>query len=1031
MNITDNHIIIGLGGTGGSILRSFRKRIFQAYNDEETLKMPLGFIYVDSSLEMMDPNDPTWKVLGENAQLGKDSQLFIRGASLKSQLDNVDNYPGIKNWIGNKNIWENIVGNIADDGAAAQRRRLGRFLFSCKSPDFLAILQNQVQYVRQKNNDAEISFHIIAGLAGGTGSGSIIDCISQIRKIYKRGDQGPQYKIIAYTLVPEQTPKPGWDKGFYHANGYAALLELNALATGKYNPNDVTGQMDRIDFDNGVVFDGCYLFSNINENGVIVDTKENIPNIVSDFLFQKLSISNGSIAKEQLRRSEANENLQDWFEYDENATNTESKKPVRSYRFLSFGIKRIEIPEEEIVEYFSYSFANQSLLQFKFNNWSDDIGFRDQPKNEDYYSFVNDKTTERNWLLTDEHLTLSLPILSSDKQQNWKPITEDWNAIIPVLKSTAWSNSNDKTTPLNQLASFCEERYEKNFRKVGVSEFYKIKRLAKKDIAKEICEHIERVLFEDWKTGQRSISDVAKLIDVLIAQNEKRLGTLNTKLNSIAEEIDKQIANKNKNSSEWAHTSWLTGDVFGKKKRMFELHGVILQNLYTQKTYHEAYAFAKELLAETLNQLQILSSEILRFAEKVNNFISSTEKSIATRCQDKEITKDTYKEAVVRYYDVQKVKRFTGRLIKDESFQKKQAADIRNSIVERIGDGPTFTKLNERVSDEFLFDTCMRISKEHSVATHNEVITNKKEKIIGVNIIEKLYEQYGNDQNALNDFVRNIVKYSGTYINFDNGELIKKIPNNNSPIIGTNIKIENIVVCIPAVEEKKEFVEKLKAAFKSAISGGKPLHFDEQSEKKNEISIISLANGFPVRVINEVKILKRKYDMVLKQTDEKIARLVLHMEGDGTQYPKIFLPTAEEIAQEKENLVNATLPFLLLAKAMNIIQKQDKSDGTGKQVYGIAQVDEEGLQEGIIVLGDKFIDTVNALDNDISNEILQKVKSNLRTEFLHITKREELKKQLGSDLKEIISPECNNNINGSTYQKFYNAVKKSIEILKN
>ena len=81
MNFNENHIIIGLGGTGGSILRSFRRRIFQTYNDEDTMRLPLGFVYVDSSLEMMDPNDPTWKVLGENAQLGKDSQLFIRGAS--------------------------------------------------------------------------------------------------------------------------------------------------------------------------------------------------------------------------------------------------------------------------------------------------------------------------------------------------------------------------------------------------------------------------------------------------------------------------------------------------------------------------------------------------------------------------------------------------------------------------------------------------------------------------------------------------------------------------------------------------------------------------------------------------------------------------------------------------------------------------------------------------------------------------------------------------------------------------------------
>lgn len=1030
MNFNENHIIIGLGGTGGSILRSFRRRIFQTYNDEDTLRLPLGFVYVDSSLEMMDANDPTWKVLGENAQLGKDSQLFIKGASLKSQLENVDNYPGIKSWIGSKKIWENIVGATATDEAAAQRRRLGRFLFSCKSAEFNSILQTQVKGVTDKNNESETTFHVIAGLAGGTGSGSILDVISQIRKIYRRGDQGPQYKIIAYVLVPEQIPIKGWDKGFYHANGYAALLELNALATGQLYPHDVTGQFDRIDFDGSVVFDGCYLFSNMNENGVIVDTRDGLPNIVSDFLFQKLSISNGSIAKKELRRAESNENLADLFEYDEKAMDTENKKPVRSLRFLSFGIKRIEIPEEEIIEYFSFSFANQSLLQFKFNNWSDDIGFRDQSKNEDYYSYVNDKTTERKWSLSDEHITLSLPILASDIQQNWKPITEDWNAIIPVLKSAAWSNSNDKTSPLNQLARFCEERFEKNFRKVGVTEFYKVKRLAKKDIAKEICQRIERTLFEDWKTGQRSITDVAKLIDVLIAQSEKRLGTLNTKLNSIAEEIDKQIANKNKSIADWANTSWLVGDVFGKKKRMFELHGVIIQSLYTQKTYQEAYVFAKELLAEILNQLQILSSEILRFSDKINNFITLAEKSIASRCQDKEITQDTYKEAVVRYYDVKRVKQFTDRLIKDENIQKKQSADIRNNIVERIGTEPTFTKLNERVSNEFLFDTFISISKEHSVAAHNEIITNKKEKIIGVNIVEKLYEQYGNDQNALNDFIRNIVKYSGTYINFDNGELIKKINNNNPPIVGTNIKLENIVVRIPLVEDKKEFVEKLKAAFRSSISGGKILHFDDQSEKKNEISILSLANGFPVRVINEVKILKQKYDIVLKQMDENIAKLVLHMEGDGTQYPKIFLPTQAEVLAENSKKLEEFLPFYIIAKAINTIDFIDRGDNTGNKVYGMNKVDKRGRQVGILEIGLNFIDVVTNYSDVAAMEITEIVKQKLSNEFKHIDKRKEIEQGITDCINTIVLKECNGMKKSPIYERFISASDKAYNIIE-
>lgn len=65
----ENHILIGLGGTGGKVLKAFRKRLYQEYNDDERAKLPIAFLYVDSSTEEMMPGDKTWYVLGKNAQL--------------------------------------------------------------------------------------------------------------------------------------------------------------------------------------------------------------------------------------------------------------------------------------------------------------------------------------------------------------------------------------------------------------------------------------------------------------------------------------------------------------------------------------------------------------------------------------------------------------------------------------------------------------------------------------------------------------------------------------------------------------------------------------------------------------------------------------------------------------------------------------------------------------------------------------------------------------------------------------------------
>lgn len=1022
----NNHIIIGLGGSGGNIIRSFRKRIFQDFSEEEIRNLPIGYVFIDSSIEMMDPNDPSWKLLGKNTQLGRDSQLFIRGANLKDQLDNVENYPGVKNWIGDRRIWDNIVGAVADDGAAAQRRRLGRFLFSCKSGEYLTILQNQVVAVRAKTNQVDVTFHVFAGLAGGTGSGSIIDAVAQIRKRYQPNvGAGLKYKIFVYCLVPEQTPKPGWDKGFYHANGFAALQELSALSVESFKPHDVTGELDRIGIDgNGDSFNGCYLFTNANENGIIVDTKTELPNIVSDFLCQKIFLTNGSSAKTEFDRTENFENISDWKEFDEI-----TKKPIRSMRFLSFGIKRIVIPEQEIIEYFTYNFSKQALLQFKYNNWSDDLGFRDERRNEDYHTYVNDKNTIRKWMLSDDHLTLSYPILKSDTTQNWKTIIEDWNGIISQLKEIAWQKS--ETTALNDLAKYCEERFDKNFRRTGVRDFYSIKRKAKRDIAQEICQKIERDLFDEWKNGQKSVNDIAKIIDILTDITRTRLGAFDNKLNTISEEIEKQIVAKKKNEIKWSDTNWLK-TVFGAKKNLFEGQGVVLQTLYTQKTNFEAMAFAKELLAEVLTHIELLSAQITLFADKLNNAIENIQKLIASRCQDRGITAETYKEAVVRYYDAGNVKQFTSRLLKDETIQKRQASAVRNELVEKVGNEPTFTKLLERISDETLMDAIESNGETQSIAAHNDLINIKRDKLIGVNIIEKLYEQFGVDQNGLNDFVRNIVKYSGTYLNFNDSEITKKIDNNNAPRPGVNIKVENIIVSIPQVEDKRDFVDKLKLAFRNSISGSKTLIFDEESTKLNEISIMSMTYCFPLRAVNELTFLKQKYDLTLSQNDKEMAQLVLHLEGDGTQYPKLFLKsTSEKRAEvEEKNMFFTTLAYYLLGTALESIKLMDLENGTGKMHYGMNQTDKYGRELSPIFFGAKITSAHGKIDPVTFEKIKNEVDSKLKGEFLNESKRMDLLKKMTLTLNDTIKSECNGNKSDPVYKDFFTSSDVAINLLE-
>jgi hypothetical protein len=86
-----NHLIIGLGGTGGKIIRALRKTIYQEFRSVDPSGINLEYLYIDSSDEMMGPDDPTWRVLGRSVQLATNSQILITDANLKSRLENIEN----------------------------------------------------------------------------------------------------------------------------------------------------------------------------------------------------------------------------------------------------------------------------------------------------------------------------------------------------------------------------------------------------------------------------------------------------------------------------------------------------------------------------------------------------------------------------------------------------------------------------------------------------------------------------------------------------------------------------------------------------------------------------------------------------------------------------------------------------------------------------------------------------------------------------------------------------------------------------
>ena len=177
-------MLIGLGGTGGNIIRSFRKLVYQTYRQNDPDCVNVRYLYADTSEELMSPDDPTWKILGHNVQLADRSQLKMGGGQrLKETVENLASYPGIKPWLGDSRAFAGIIeaANAANI-FGGQKRRLGRFLFASHAAEFRGRVKEFVLDMQNSQNpkiprSMETTFHIFCGFAGGTGSGSIVDAV--------------------------------------------------------------------------------------------------------------------------------------------------------------------------------------------------------------------------------------------------------------------------------------------------------------------------------------------------------------------------------------------------------------------------------------------------------------------------------------------------------------------------------------------------------------------------------------------------------------------------------------------------------------------------------------------------------------------------------------------------------------------------------------------------------------------------------------------------------------------------------------
>ncbi|MDO4187056.1 MAG: tubulin-like doman-containing protein [Bacteroidales bacterium] len=897
-----NHILVGLGGTGGKILRAFKMRLFEEFPaQEDRVKQPVALLYVDSTEEMM-PQDgrarPDFRVMGQDASFTRNEFLNIKAVDVEQILDHINNYPSVKGIVDKVSAVKSAIGSLGQ--AAGQKRRAGRLLFAANAIGFVNSLKDAYARCEKVSGDAgKVNIYIFAGLSGGTGSGAIVDAIIQSRKTF------PEAKISAFAMMPEMNlPKSDMDQGRYYQNGYAAMNELNALQSGRWNPQDVTGIGKAQLYNDRVkgVADGLTIYSNVNENGLTINSLQELPKIVSDYIFARVFyINEEDQVNSDIIRAYNFENMDDFaLEYDEAANpDNNGRIPVaRTKKINSFGIKRVMYPELRVLKHITYTVGESILYQFKYNNWRENQGFVNEERNKDYRKEYLNSDNLQKWALDLSHLTYDLKVLESDS--DYPRFNEYWHD-----KAVGYTQEAKKAdNPLNELDNIMSEFYAHHFREEGVEEFFIGKERAIPEIAREIRHRVETELFEKWKIGDVSIVELQKVSKLLLEKATEIRSDLETKTKEEKDNYDAIDDDRTANVSEWSRLGILQRMV-GIGARRYAEHQEILTDYYTSKTQLIALEFAKKLTSRVYVELGKMDADISSFGQKINDAIDETERLVTAQRKVNKGLEDM-KGAIIEVSEDETMSEFEVDLKIDKVDMPNMARQIRESILPE-GDFVNFGRLTSEISIDKIKDA-FDIKLSEIVRTKHAEKADSDKKVLGLNILTQLQQKLKTDDD-IKAFATKIVNQSGVYLKLNNDQIQLHLRNNEGNLSPTNpasINKKTILVSIPSPDDNeglKRFADKLEDAFKNSFNQSTArttIVVNRKSLRKDELSIITVAYCFPMRAIDWMKPYKERYNRFLHTgnpaTDAANA-ILLHSEGDGSQHPSIFsVDNAEEIA---------------------------------------------------------------------------------------------------------------------------------------
>lgn len=294
-------VFISTGGIGRKALVKLKQTIVGQVDSREVEKQTLFLAIDTANLELDD------RVEKEELAVNEILKIPYVGAHDSIAPNKIS--PQLKRWVHEK-LWRETGGDgnsSAFDGTGAGAiRQCGRVLFAQPTlqNELYQKLSNIPRKLAEMGHASSIKVMFLAGIAGGTGSGTILD-LAFLTRHFLKGILGYAYATVrfsGYLFLPSACGNPSSPdaraKG--NRNAYAALKEIDHYMTMSNRHEHFQmdyGTVNASNIDIGEnVFDFCTLVEGVGSGGVFFRDNEEIPRqIVAESILNMICANNANV----------------------------------------------------------------------------------------------------------------------------------------------------------------------------------------------------------------------------------------------------------------------------------------------------------------------------------------------------------------------------------------------------------------------------------------------------------------------------------------------------------------------------------------------------------------------------------------------------------------------------------------------------------------------------------------------------------------------------------------------------------------